>query len=1088
MKAFLAKTKCYNKCVKIAKTEAASKLKSSKKETHNEKLPQISPQVSGGTLQETPMLVRSVAAVSLTLVDTKESHHEDSSLEQIGQATLSPATTAANTRGSSRWRNSPEIAGLFRDFPLSTESTASTTTATSSLSYLVNAKQKVQQPSPPTGYKFGGVKYRARRSANVTCSDPLSQWNTDSEFLVTGDRHTQPYSRRKHPERSSSRLRNQLKWIEPKSNAVFPSGYALRDTKQTTADTQEWCSPLTSSLHSKRGNTTVKHSMPDRKSIHDVLSLVRTKLLPRETYRKRPVNEQQSTVTESTESDITPSLFDTTQDDITCSSLTSHEHGQDKSITTDSVEYETSTQECSTSAATSERNSTIDSEEFPLKSRALDYATVPEINPIAILTRYKDYFEGERLPELPSEMSGTCRDQDTLVESVPSNRSLECRQSRSTIVGSEECTVRATTSEGNSTIGSEDYPRKISNSSSVLYTGLQNTSASASYHERVLPDVSDSYQEQETPVESESYHSQECGHSRSTTMESGEYVTSERNSTIGSADYPEKSTTEFEDNAVSEINSSSAVQSICSNTVIGDREYAESTSEQDYSTIASADYPVKSNTDFEEYAVSEIASTCDTSNWQEDGRSSEVSDSCREQVESPPPCRAGSISMPLLDTRQQNEFIECSPRARRRHRDVTTTFGSDASEQSERHETSNCSLKQLPEDNIPDRSPEVTGRFTSNALSLPLLDAERRDYDFEHGVYETYHRIIGPTDSATFKSQDYDSPEKYSSSKKNTKKSSMKRKFFPQKLPKGNGALRERSVSVKSVRFITDSPSVPYQDEESTDDDGYYKYSRSTGCLHRGKDEYVTSATHANSSQCIDSRPRQSLVHRNEEYYPSEIPTPPIRHHKSEHHSINDSAPNQTVASHYYSNSNRDPECPKLKRKKKPSKHKHSQLHKHRVHSDAKVHDKPPEGPDFGSDGTSEKIIPQYSETAVRQEGHVEYDQRRTYEPHSTVYATRRASIDSSSSTHMKSVEASVSICASRDECKKDCMEPEELSLLNSRHNSFESEQVTNPLTESQTVSNSTSQKGERIFEGLQSKKVSSNNSIGPQYYACMIY
>lgn len=737
IKAFLAKVRCYNKCVKMAKTDAESKLKNCRRENKSKK---ISSEASGGTLKETPMLTRSAAAVSLTL---KENNGNEHSLERATYGTANIANK------SSSWKNSS------RDFPLSAKSAT--------------------MPNQPLskGYRVIGTKHQRAGS-----NEFLSQWNTDSEFLVTDSRYANP-SRRKRSYTATSHL-----MVEPR--------------KKHSSYHQEWGYLAASSPQGTHGNAafnSVRHSTPqDRELIHDTLSMVRSKLHPQETYRKRPVLEE-SSAAESTESDITPSLFNTTQDDIlTCSSFTSYEH---KSTTT---EDETSTQDYSTCTSVDERDTTVDSENFPEAARVLDCA-VPEINPISILSSFKNYFQEEQLPDLSSEVSTTFRDHDTLMGSVTSDRKLERRESGSTIICSSSHTTALESLDTGSASSRKPYDEQLTDS-----------------------EVPSSYQELGTPVESES-------RSRSTVIESGP-----TESTIGSKDYTQNPNTRLEDHDVSNIVSNIAVQTDFSNTAISDRECTESVSERDHSSI---DYPVKSNTDFEEYAVSEIASTCDNGNWQS---SNVLLDSCRDQTELP---QAG---VPL----QYGGYIECSPHAHRRSGIVASDefLNTEQNSGSEQYAPSNCSLNQLPESEVPGMFPEERG-YTSSALSLPL-HAEQGSYncDFEHSAYNAYQHIIDTTES------EFGPPKKCSTPKKRMRKSSMKDTFL-QKLPEGSGDLRERSVSVKSVRFSADSPSIG----EPMGGEGYYhQSSSSTGYLQHTAGQYV--------------RLCQSPPHHHEEYY---SPTP-VRH------------------------------------------------------------------------------------------------------------------------------------------------------------------------------------------------------------------
>jgi hypothetical protein len=896
MKAFLAKIKCYNKCVKIANTEAAAKQKNSKKERLR---PIASPQASSGTLQETPLLVRSVAAVSLTVVGSKQANHHSS----FEQSACSPIATT--NRSLSKLKNSPDLA---KDFSPST-----TTKGTA----LPDSRQRESGQLLPT-------------TECLAKDDLLSQWNTDSEFLVTGNQHGI------HSVRNQPASHNETKWV--------------CGTKH---------SPLTSPLQNKLGNVTVesvKHSTPDRKSVYDTLRLVRSKLHPPEAYRKKPAMEQPS----STESDITPSLFDTTQDDVlTCSSLTSFEQGQERSVTTDSVEYDTSTQECSTSGgeyATSERNTTIDPD------TALDYSA-PDINPISILTSFKNYFKGGGLPsltELSSEQSGTFRDQDTLVESLPSHRSLECGQSRSTVT--EFNTKYSTSSEKNSIIGPENCPGK-SNSSPVLHAKFR------------LSDVSDARKHRA----------------------SQEYVTFKRNS--GPQDYPMQS------NDMCVMNSSSVAETVSSNTVVDDREYVESTTERDYSTIASTDYPMKTGKEFEEYAVSDIASTYDDSNnWQ---GQMDALDSCGEQVKLPPtpPNRTSSMSTSLLDTRQQGGYIECSPRARRRSRTATVSScdQSQLDSSTEQHLSSNNSSKQLPEDNIPNRSSEMTGRYCST---------EYRDGNFEPSAYETY--VIGPT----FGIRD-NSAEQYSASKKCTRKSSMKRTFSQKGLEEENGTLRERSASVKSVRFNTYSLSVLHRDEkELTRDDGHQDQSScSTGYLQSSLGNVTPTTT-----ECSPLEVSSPVVHHNLEPHSimdcSREEPDTLECYTFEGCSLVDHAKptttrEQTTECVEYGEKSKysEPECPKVKRKR-PSKHKPSQLPKDKLHSDTEVKIKTLEHehcPDLKSDGRMKRRNSKFGSVPK------EYSRNAVGSERDAICATER---DSTSSSRTRSAEKlRTDDTAARNEC-----------------------------------------------------------------------
>ena len=982
MKAFLAKVRCYNKCVKMAKTDAESKLKKNKRE-------KITPEASGGTLQEALMLPRSTAAMSLTLVADRGSRQRNDEKFNLEQATHNPAITT-NKRNSSRWS---------RDFPLATKSA---TTATPK-----NLNQK-RQSSPPKGYNVIHTKHQR-------CADFISQWNTDSEFLVPGSRHTKP-TRRKRSYTATSQLSVR---VDPRKKHNQEWGYRVPKSPHRTCGALDF----------------TRHSTSDRKFIQDTLSLVRSKLHPQEAYRKRPVMEQSSTA-ESTESDITPSLFDTTQDDIlTCSSFTSYDH---KSITT---ENETSTQDCSTSVdgyTMSERDATLDSEEFPVKT---DYA-IPEINPISILASFKNYFQADNLPELASEVSSTFRDQDTLMGSVSSDRNLECGESGSTVICSNEYTALEGLDTGSGS------PRKPNS------TVFQNTSATSTSHHERPTEVPDFYQELETPVQSES-------HSRSTVIESGP-----TDSTIGSKDYPQKTYTELE-------NSHTALQT-------SERECAESASERDYSTIASMDYPVKSSTEFEEYAVSEIASTCDNGNWHSQP-SNVMSDSCREQVELPFPIpgQVGSIPIPL----QCGGFIECSPRAHRRSRSAIAAPTSDEdlnaepNSASEQYEPSDCSSNQQPESEIPDVSPEVRG-YTSSAVSLPLhAEQGSYDYDFEHSAYNAYQHIIGTAESEF---QDYGPPKKCSTPKKPAKKSSMKG-MFPQE---GSRGLRERSVSVKSVRFSADSPSI----EEPMDSEGYYhRSSSSTGYLQHIGTGYVISTGRL-------TRPLQSSPHRHHgKHYPPEISTPVKHDCESEHHCADECDSDRVFGSHHYSRGKLtatkvenplEDHLAKGGSHAKPAtgeRETHEEnfdpIHQavkgktlsHKAYSDTtKSH----ECADF------ESKLGETKQYHVRQkECSVEPDPRRKHEPHltrSSVGAARNTyhakRVGSSTELCNDDVEAGASICAARDQFTpstyqgiEDCKESEELSKTTPNQIACESRLVATEsnISHGQAVSNfnSTEQK-----------------------------
>ena len=194
MKAFLAKVKCYSKCVKLATKDAASK--QAKKENEEK-------QAQKQTCEEEPLLMKPVATLAVTK-------------EKVQTQDVKPA-------------REPDVTSI--KMPSQTDSPFSLSVrvpSTTSYSKLKDDVKKLLASSSSYNLRKNG--HRSKREEE---EDVLSQWNLDPEFLLTVS--TQPKESPQKP--SPTHV-----WGADRSRLSRTPGYTAWNAIKHT-NSQECCSP-----------------------------------------------------------------------------------------------------------------------------------------------------------------------------------------------------------------------------------------------------------------------------------------------------------------------------------------------------------------------------------------------------------------------------------------------------------------------------------------------------------------------------------------------------------------------------------------------------------------------------------------------------------------------------------------------------------------------------------------------------------------------------------------------------------------------------------------------------------------------------